>query len=179
MKVILLDDVVRVGHEGEVLEVANGYFRNYLEPRNLAVRATKGALKELEARGRAIEGRDEEKREKAQELVESLREHKLVIRAPTGARADQFRTGPPRPGHTGGDPRDGRLPGQRQGLQGRHRTASYQRDPNRHRGREEAGRRGCGARDSSGAGSRGGGRGRQRRARVGQTAGYRLPTTDY
>ena len=84
MKVILLDDVARVGHEGEVLEVANGYFRNYLEPRNLAVRATKGALKELEARGRAIDGRDEEKREKAQELVESLREHKLVIRAPTG-----------------------------------------------------------------------------------------------
>ncbi len=84
MKVILLDDVARVGHEGEILEVANGYFRNYLEPRNLAVRATKGALRDLETRSRAIERRDEDKRAHAQELVEGLREQKVVIRASTG-----------------------------------------------------------------------------------------------
>lgn len=84
MKVILLDDVARVGHEGEVLEVADGYFRNYLEPRNLAVRATAGPLKDLQMRRQAIERRDDDKRDEAQELAERLREQKLVIRASTG-----------------------------------------------------------------------------------------------
>ena len=47
MKVILLEDIPRVGHEGEIVDVADGYLRNYLEPRKLAVKATRGAIKDL------------------------------------------------------------------------------------------------------------------------------------
>ncbi len=47
MKVILLQDVPGVGKKWEVKEVKNGYAGNYLLPRNLAVMATPGALKDV------------------------------------------------------------------------------------------------------------------------------------
>lgn len=84
MKVILLADVPRVGHEGDIVEVADGYLRNYLEPRGLAVKATKGALRDLEIRREAIARRDEQKRQRALQLVEELREKRIIVRAPTG-----------------------------------------------------------------------------------------------
>lgn len=84
MKVILLEDIPRVGHEGDVLDVADGYFRNYLEPREMAVRATKGAMRDLENRRDAIERRDEQKRKRAQEKVKELRERRIIVKAPTG-----------------------------------------------------------------------------------------------
>ena len=48
MKVILRDNVVKLGQAGDVVEAAPGYFRNFLEPRKLAVLATKGTLKKRE-----------------------------------------------------------------------------------------------------------------------------------
>ena len=48
MKVILRDNVVKLGKAGDVVEAAPGYFRNFLEPRKLAVQATPGALKKRE-----------------------------------------------------------------------------------------------------------------------------------
>lgn len=48
MKVILLDDVTKVGRRGEVREVSDGYARNYLIPKKLALSATAGNLKNLE-----------------------------------------------------------------------------------------------------------------------------------
>ena len=84
MKVILLEDIARVGHEGDIIDVADGYLRNYLEPRGLAVRATKGAIKDLDNRRKAIERRDEQKREQAQGKAEELRDERIVVRAPTG-----------------------------------------------------------------------------------------------
>jgi len=84
MKVILLSDVPRVGHEGDVIDVADGYLRNYLEPRRLAVTATRGALRDLESRREAIERRDDQKRDRAQHLVDELRDKRIVVKAPTG-----------------------------------------------------------------------------------------------
>lgn len=84
MKVILLEDIPRVGHEGEIIDVADGYLRNYLEPRGLAVIATKGAIKDLENRRQAIARRDEQKRQRAQDKAEELRNERIVVRAPTG-----------------------------------------------------------------------------------------------
>ncbi len=84
MKVILLEDIPRVGHEGDVIDVADGYHRNYLEPRGLAVRATRGALRDLENRREAIARRDDQKRVRAQEKVENLRQQRVIVRAPTG-----------------------------------------------------------------------------------------------
>jgi large subunit ribosomal protein L9 len=48
MKVILLDDVSKVGRRGEVRDVSDGYARNYLIPRKLALNATAGNLKNLD-----------------------------------------------------------------------------------------------------------------------------------
>ena len=48
MKVILLDDVTKVGRRGEVREVSDGYARNFLIPKKLALSATAGNLKNLE-----------------------------------------------------------------------------------------------------------------------------------
>jgi large subunit ribosomal protein L9 len=47
MKVILLDDVAKVGRRGEVRDVSDGYARNYLIPKKLALTATAGNLKNL------------------------------------------------------------------------------------------------------------------------------------
>jgi len=47
MKVILLDDVTKVGRRGDVREVSDGYARNYLIPKKLALSATAGNLKNL------------------------------------------------------------------------------------------------------------------------------------
>jgi len=48
MKVILLDDVTKVGRRGEVRDVSDGYARNFLIPKKLALSATAGNLKNLE-----------------------------------------------------------------------------------------------------------------------------------
>ncbi len=59
MNVILQKDVTKVGREGEVVVVSDGYARNYLLPRGLAVSASGGALKNLEARHAAEERKSE------------------------------------------------------------------------------------------------------------------------
>ncbi|MBI2528911.1 MAG: 50S ribosomal protein L9 [Candidatus Rokubacteria bacterium] len=49
MKIILLDDVPKLGRRGEVRDVADGYARNYLLPHNLALNATAANLKNLDS----------------------------------------------------------------------------------------------------------------------------------
>jgi large subunit ribosomal protein L9 len=84
MRVILLEDVERVGHEGDVLKVADGYARNYLLPKKLAVEATRGALLELERRRSAIAAREEEKRARARKRAEELSQMRIVVTARAG-----------------------------------------------------------------------------------------------
>ena len=55
MKVILTADVKDLGHKGDVLEVADGFARNYLIPKSYAIKATAGALREAEAMRKARE----------------------------------------------------------------------------------------------------------------------------
>jgi large subunit ribosomal protein L9 len=58
MKVLLLKDVYKLGHAGDIKKVADGYGRNYLLPQGLAVLATPGAIKQAEfIRSRANESR--------------------------------------------------------------------------------------------------------------------------
>jgi len=84
MQVILLHDVDRVGHEGDLIKVADGYGRNYLLPQGLAVAATRGTLKDLEQRKQAIARRDGEKREVAQKMADELKDKLIVIKHTTG-----------------------------------------------------------------------------------------------
>lgn len=84
MQVILLQDVERLGHEGDVLNVADGYGRNYLLPRGLAVKADKSQLKQLEMRRSAIARRDADKRSAAQKAASELHGRLITVRAVTG-----------------------------------------------------------------------------------------------
>lgn len=70
MKVILLDDVPKVGRRGEVREVSDGFARNFLIPKKLALTATQGNLQNLEH----INKQQEAKAARIQSDAEALRE---------------------------------------------------------------------------------------------------------
>ena len=66
MKVILLTELKGKGGEGDVVEVAPGFFNNYLGPQKMAILATKGNLKQLEQRRGNIAKREEKRMEECQ-----------------------------------------------------------------------------------------------------------------
>ncbi len=78
MKVIFIKDVEGVGKEGEIKEVSDGYGRNYLIPKGLALPATPSYLKEYEKRREALERRRE--REKKMALSQAEKIGKLDIK---------------------------------------------------------------------------------------------------
>ncbi len=84
MKVILLADVKGRGKEGDVVEVARGFAANYLLPRKMAVEATPGNLKQLEARMHNIHKREEAKRAEAEGLAAQIGGKTVVIEAKAG-----------------------------------------------------------------------------------------------
>jgi large subunit ribosomal protein L9 len=88
VKVLLREDVETLGKKGELLEVADGYARNYLVPRGLAIKASKGAVKQAEAMRRNREARDARERTAAEELRGRLDGQRFQIgaRAGTGGR---------------------------------------------------------------------------------------------
>ncbi|MFP4179284.1 MAG: 50S ribosomal protein L9 [Spirochaetaceae bacterium] len=79
MKIILNEDVYNLGEEGDVCDVARGYARNYLFPKDLAVPHTKENIAKFESRRAAIDKRKEEKRKTAQTLKERLEGMELKI----------------------------------------------------------------------------------------------------
>jgi large subunit ribosomal protein L9 len=81
MKVILLQDVSELGHKGDVIEVADGYARNYLVPRSLAMKASEGAMKNADALRRSREEALRKAREEAQQLAEALVGSRVVVAA--------------------------------------------------------------------------------------------------
>jgi len=84
VKVIFKADVKGQGKKGEVKEVADGYARNYLIPRGLAVEATKGNLKLLEEEKAKEAARQAEQKAKAEAMAAKLNETVLEIRAKAG-----------------------------------------------------------------------------------------------
>jgi large subunit ribosomal protein L9 len=90
MKVILNQDVTDLGEEGDIKDVADGYARNYLLPRKLAVPHTKEYLAALGHRRAAIEKRKEEKRLEAASLKERLEAQEIRFAVPAGENGKLF-----------------------------------------------------------------------------------------
>ncbi len=72
MEVILSQDIQTLGKLGEVVEVKNGYARNFLLPRKLAYAATPSNLKRIEQQEKKKKAQSEQDRKEAQELAEKL-----------------------------------------------------------------------------------------------------------
>jgi large subunit ribosomal protein L9 len=90
VKLILLADVKPLGKSGEVVEVAEGYARNFLLPRKLATEADKGALARLGSQQKAAERRDAQTLADAKALASRLETAKLAVKAKAGGNGKLF-----------------------------------------------------------------------------------------
>lgn len=90
MKVILTAEVKGKGHEGDVVEVARGYAVNYLLPRKMAVEATSGNIKQLDARMKNITKRNTARLSDAEAIAASIDGKAIVIEAKAGADGKLF-----------------------------------------------------------------------------------------
>ncbi len=84
MKVFLNADVKHLGEEGDVKTVANGYARNYLFPRNLALPYNEVTIAHFEGRKEEIESKKVAKRAESASLAEKISAHTITIVMPAG-----------------------------------------------------------------------------------------------
>jgi large subunit ribosomal protein L9 len=90
MKVILLSDVEALGKKGDVVDVAEGYGRNFLVPRGLASEASKGALAVAADQKRAHERREAHQLEEAKRLATKIEQTPIAVKAKAGGNGKLF-----------------------------------------------------------------------------------------
>ena len=90
MKVILNQDVSSLGEEGEMKVVADGYGRNYLIPKGIAVSYTKANIEIFRQKKNSIEARKESKRKEASSLREKLAAEVIKFTMPVGENGRLF-----------------------------------------------------------------------------------------
>ena len=90
MKVILLQDVKGKGKKGQLLDISDGYARNYLLPRKLAVEATADAMNTKRMNDKAAAEREAKERAEALALSKKLREMTLTVTAKGGGAGRLF-----------------------------------------------------------------------------------------
>ena len=90
MKVILLQDVRGKGKKGQLLEVSDGYARNYLLPRKLAVEATPDAVNTMRMNDKAQQEKRQREREEAFALSNRLKDMTIVVKAKGGGAGRLF-----------------------------------------------------------------------------------------
>lgn len=90
MKVILKDDIKDVGKMGQIVDVADGYARNYLVPRGFAVEANIKNLKSLEHEKKIIQEKAKRIKNSAQTLSDKISTMTLVIKAKAGDEGKLF-----------------------------------------------------------------------------------------
>ena len=84
MKIVLRADVENLGNKGDLVEVADGYARNYLVPRGFAIRATKGIQKQAEAMRRNREANERRAREAAEVIAAGLSGRGVTLKVRAG-----------------------------------------------------------------------------------------------
>ena len=90
MKVILLQDVKGKGKKGQMIEVSDGYARNYMLPRKIAVEATADAVNTMRMNDKAAAEKAARERAEAMEISKKLREMTLVVKAKGGGAGRLF-----------------------------------------------------------------------------------------
>ncbi|MBO8161588.1 MAG: 50S ribosomal protein L9 [Thermosipho sp. (in: Bacteria)] len=83
MKVVLIKDVPKIGKKGEIKNVSDGYARNYLIPKRLALVATPDVLKKIEKEKQIQQEKEQKIREESQELLKYLQKflYKIPVKA--------------------------------------------------------------------------------------------------
>lgn len=90
MKVILLSDVAKLGRKGDLIEVAEGYGRNFLVPRKMAEEATREKLEEWNQRQKAKENRARRDEMEAVANRDHLQGKQVVLKATAGEKGKLF-----------------------------------------------------------------------------------------
>lgn len=90
MKVVLLQDVKSLGKKDQLVNVSDGYARNFLFPRKLAAEATTGKLKEIEERKSSCQKKKEEELQAAKTLADKLGKLEISIKSKSGDNGKLF-----------------------------------------------------------------------------------------
>ena len=90
MKVILLQDVKGKGKKGQMIDVSDGYARNYMLPRKMAVEATADAINTMKMNDKAAAEKAAKERAEALEISHKLREMTLIVKAKGGGAGRLF-----------------------------------------------------------------------------------------
>ncbi|MGY6500802.1 MAG: 50S ribosomal protein L9 [Acidimicrobiales bacterium] len=90
MKVILRSDVDGLGNRGDICDVADGYARNFLMPKGLAMKASRGAERQAESMRRARDVKDSAARSAAQDIASKLVPTVITMSAKAGGEGKLF-----------------------------------------------------------------------------------------
>ncbi|HYF82239.1 MAG TPA: 50S ribosomal protein L9 [Clostridia bacterium] len=90
MKVVLLQDVKDLGKKGELVNASDGYARNFLFPRKLAVEATSGRLKEIEDKKSSEKNKKDMELKAAKELADRLSKIEISFKTKAGENGKLF-----------------------------------------------------------------------------------------
>lgn len=90
MKLILLEDVRKVGRKGDIVNVSDGYAKNCLLPKKLAVEATNSNLNDIQLKKRSDEKRRAEELAEAQKTAELLKEKSITVLVKAGENGKVF-----------------------------------------------------------------------------------------
>ena len=90
MKIILTEDVKKIGKKGEVINVKQGYFRNYILPNNLGVEANKENLAKLDEHLKQLKKEEDENIKAAMENKEKIEKTEVIIKVKAGENGKLF-----------------------------------------------------------------------------------------
>ena len=90
MKVILLQDVKDLGKKDSVVNVSDGYARNFLFPRKVAIEASEGGLKTIADKNNSVVNKKNNEVQAAKELAEKISKIEVSIKAKTGDKGKLF-----------------------------------------------------------------------------------------
>jgi len=90
MKIILKEDIKKIGKMGQIVDVADGYARNYLVPKGLAVEASTKNIRSLEHEKRIIQEKAKKLKDSAQDIASRISSMTLTIKAKAGEEEKLF-----------------------------------------------------------------------------------------